>query len=354
MTSLPKVSIVVPTRNRRAMLEEAVQSIFAQTFADWELIVVDDASEDSTWSWLEGLKDPRVTKIRLEERHEQCGSRNAGVRAAKGEFLISLDDDDLLPEHALQTHVAVLERFPGAIASVGGWTAFDEWGSRKTVRIIRRRTLRTVWEDVLFSWVAVSGQCMFRTQALKSINGWDETFIRCTDHELWSRLGRLGPIVVLPDIVLFYRVHSGQWRPRNLDEIMTEARAQAVRRTEGRERERGERILRARALFRTASQCYAQAKAAKSLFLYLRVLSIMPDLLRSPLTRPVILSPIMKCLAGGVGMRLGRALRSRINRALGRKIKVTGNLQVDSDGRLHRAAQGSTSAAAANQAERAD
>ena len=348
MASLPKISIVVPTRNRRRLLEETVRSIFAQSFSNWELIIVDDVSEDSTWSWLQGLSNPRVTKIRLEERHEQCGSRNVGLRAAQGEFFISLDDDDLLPERALETHVSVLEQYPDIIASVGGWITFDESRSRKANRIIRRRTLRPIWKDVLFGWVPVSGQCMFRTETLRSICGWDESFIRATDHELWSRLGRLGQVVLSPDIVLLYRVHSGQWRPRNLNEIMIEARAQTIRKLNGIEREEGERFLRAGILARTAWRHYGHAEAFQAFKLYCKILRMAPEVLRSPVCRPMVLKPMLGCLAGGLGLRVGRKLQSSINRMLKREIKVTADVNVDSDGRLHALSKGNTNASSSS------
>ena len=90
MSASPTVSVVIPTHERRGLLKDAVDSVFAQTFDGWELVIVDDASEDGTWQWLETLTDPRVTKIRMESHSEQSKTRNTGLRAARGEYVIML------------------------------------------------------------------------------------------------------------------------------------------------------------------------------------------------------------------------------------------------------------------------
>lgn len=315
------VSVVTPTHNRCQLLKETVASIFAQTFTNWELIVVDDASADETWAWLQGLHDPRVKKIRLEQHAERAKARNVGLEAAQGQFVLFVDDDDLLAPRALQTHVEALERQSAAIASIGSYVMFDERGSRRTSRIVRRGMVRHIWQDMLFGWMAISGQCLFRTQAIKSVHGWNEAYNIAEDHDLWLRVGRLGPAALLPDVVLSYRVHSGQWRPRNLERLMTEIREQAVRQLQGSERERAERILQARELERSAFAHFLRSEAGKALMAYCQALQIMPNLLRSPLTRPLVVRPMLKCLVGSIGIRLGRPLLSLLWRLQKRDIK---------------------------------
>ena len=307
------VSVVIPTHNRCPLLKEAVASVFAQTFEDWELIIVDDGSKDDTWAWLQGHRDERVRTIRLANNPGVCVARNTGLQAAKGQFIQYLDDDDLLIESALQTHIEALEKFPAAIGSVGGYIMFDEHAHRR-VRIVRRKTIRDIWQDFLFGWVATACQCLFRTHSVRAVGGWNEAYVKATDHELWSRLGRLGPVVLLPEFVLRYRVHEGQWSPRNLWQIMNDTREEAVRQIPEEEREPASRTLRARALNQTAFDHFLRARAAKALIFYAKTLLVMPRLLLSPLTRPMILAPMAKCLGGKVGLRAGRYLAGRVRR----------------------------------------
>jgi glycosyltransferase involved in cell wall biosynthesis len=304
MTDQPIVSVVIPTRNRCRLLQETVASVFQQTWADWELIIVDDASEDETGSWLEGLEDPRVRRLRLTQCSERAAARNLGLEAAQGQLILFLDDDDLLPERALETHLETLKRNPTVVASVGSHVAFDPGGSQRTIRIVPRRVVRRIFEDVLFtSRPPVSGQCLFRTSAIRSVKGWDGTYIPIEDHVLWLQLGRSAPVALLPDVVLLYRVHPGQWRPANLEQMITEVRERAVNQMQGRERERAERVLRARTLAQTALEHYGRADA---LMFYLKALGLAPGLLWSPLTRPLIVEPMIRGLVGKTGRRLGR------------------------------------------------
>ena len=329
MTSHPTVTVVIPTRNRCDLLKETIASVFAQTYAHWELIVVDDASDDATASWLRSLTDGRVQIIRFDQRSERTHARNTGLHAAKGPYILFLDDDDLLAENALRAHVAALEAFPEAVMSVGGYVMFDEYGSRRTYRMVRTRRVANVFQDFLFGWIPVSGQCLLRTAVIRSANGWDGTLIPIEDHGLWMRIARERPVVLLPDRVLMYRIHRGQWRPRNLAHMMTVVREQAVSALQGEERTRAEQMLTVRSLAQRANGHYRRAEAGSALRLYLQAIRLRPSLLRSPLTRSTIAVPMIKCLVGNAGLRLGRPLYHGMLRMLKKEIKVTGDLNVE-------------------------
>ena len=294
----PTVSIIIPTHNRRRLLQETIDSVLAQSYRHWELIVIDDASEDETWPWLRGLQDARIQAFRFEEHNERTRARNRGLDVAKGDFVLFLDDDDLLPPAALQAHLSALERYPSALASVGGYMMFDENGARQTTRYLRRRKLHDIWQDLMFGHVPVSGQCLFRTPAVKSVNGWDAAYNICEDHVLWLKLAPLGRIALLPDIVLHYRLHRGQWRPRKLWQLMTKIRKRAIKRFEGERLAQAERILLAREHFRAGENHYAAGETAKALRAYLKTAQLRPGVLRSPLTRMMIIPPMLKCLFG--------------------------------------------------------
>ncbi len=106
----PLVSIILPTYNRADTILRAIRSVQAQTFEDWELIVVDDGSTDNTASLIDGL-DPRMILIRQENRGF-TEARNTGIRAGVGNYLAFLDSDDEFLPHHLELCVAFLEAFP--------------------------------------------------------------------------------------------------------------------------------------------------------------------------------------------------------------------------------------------------
>jgi glycosyltransferase involved in cell wall biosynthesis len=106
---MPKVSIILPTFNRADTIMRAIRSVLAQSFQDWELIVVDDGSTDNTMALLAGI-DARVTPIRQENRGF-TEARNTGIRAGSGDYFAFLDSDDEFTPHHLELCVAFLETF---------------------------------------------------------------------------------------------------------------------------------------------------------------------------------------------------------------------------------------------------
>src|SRR5262247_3087108 len=108
---MPLVSVIMPTFNRADTIRRAIRSVQAQTFTDWELIVVDDGSTDNTVALIEGL-DTRLKLIR-QENHGTAGARNAGLSASAGSYIAFLDSDDEWLPHHLELCVSFLEAFPG-------------------------------------------------------------------------------------------------------------------------------------------------------------------------------------------------------------------------------------------------
>ena len=110
MRVLPLVSIILPTYNRADTIQRAIASVQAQTYADWELIVVDDGSTDETVALIEGC-DPRLKLIR-QQNQGTAGARNTALRASTGAYIAFLDSDDEWLPHHLELCVGFLEAFP--------------------------------------------------------------------------------------------------------------------------------------------------------------------------------------------------------------------------------------------------
>src|SRR5262245_50792988 len=104
------VSVIMPTFNRADTIRRAIRSVQAQTFTDWELIVVDDGSTDNTVALIEGY-DPRLKLIR-QKNQGTAGARNAGLRASASSYIAFLDSDDEWLPHHLELCVSFLEAFP--------------------------------------------------------------------------------------------------------------------------------------------------------------------------------------------------------------------------------------------------
>lgn len=127
----PFFSVIIPVYNRIGRIDRAVQSITGQTFAAWELIIVDDCSTDGTWEHISGYSDPRIRVFRNDVNMERCATRNRGVDLAVGQYICFLDSDD----HHLPIHLETLydrisrESFPKAFFFTNAWNE-DEAGNR--------------------------------------------------------------------------------------------------------------------------------------------------------------------------------------------------------------------------------
>jgi glycosyltransferase involved in cell wall biosynthesis len=203
---IPIVSVIIPTRNRAAMLREAIESVRAQTYAAWELIVIDDGSTDETPQVVEALArgDARIRVMRQAQRGVSA-ARNAGIRAARGRYVAFLDDDDLFLPPKLAAQVDALERDP----TLGFVYSQTEWVDRAGTRLSLHPT--TPVEDLrgLFETCAIPLQTVVCcAELLEEVGGFDEQLTIGEDYDLWLRLARTARFQFLPGPLVRYRVHG--------------------------------------------------------------------------------------------------------------------------------------------------
>ncbi|MGH2820255.1 MAG: glycosyltransferase family 2 protein [Actinomycetota bacterium] len=305
------VTVIVPTRNRIQLLPEAVASVKSQAHAEWELVIVDDCSEDATSEWLRELHDDRVRNLRMDRHGERSRTRNRGLAASSADHVLFLDDDDRLAPRALERLSTALESAPGAVAAIGARMMFDEKGARRRPAHPRLASRRHVWFDVLFGWTPIPGQCLLDRGALLTAGGWNERLHAGEDQDLWLRLMRLGPVAIVPHVTLENRFHPGQWRPEDVPALNEGLRRESLSRLSPPERSRAERVLQARELRRAGGKAYRAERFREALSAYLGALREHPRLLTSPLWGPHMLAGVGKSALGLLGSRkLLRGLRT--------------------------------------------
>ena len=309
------ITVVIPTRNRLALLHEAIESVERQSPAHWEAIVVDDASEDGTRQWLADRADDRVRPVYLERHLERSAARNRGLALARGELVLFLDDDDRLLPSALEQLASALRRAPRAVAAIGARIEFDEEGNRRRLPHARRPSVRAIWPDVLAAWqpgwFLVTGQCLFRVGALRTIGGWNEELVVGEDQEIQLRLSRLGPSALVSAPTLEHRLHGGQWRPRDTAVVEEGFRRGFVAGLEGAEHELASRLLVAGERLRSADEAYAARNFLRALALYAGGARSAPPLLVSPLLRRSLVRVLARAAIGAiVGRRAAGTLRA--------------------------------------------
>lgn len=207
-TPAPQVTVLMPVRNGAAHLAPALASIFAQTFADFELLVIDDGSTDATADILRACRDPRLRVVENAAALGLVPSLNRGLELARGELVARQDHDDVSRADRLEMQVAFLRRQPD-VALVGSeaW-AMDEQG-RRGARMLRPLSAEGVRWYLCFDNAFIHSSVMFRREVIARELGGYRPSLHSEDYELWSRLARVRPTANLPEPLLSFREHTG-------------------------------------------------------------------------------------------------------------------------------------------------
>jgi GT2 family glycosyltransferase len=206
----PIISVIIPTHNRRDLLPGAIASVLGQSFTDWELVVVDDGSQDDSAAVVEPfLSDPRV-RYAAQNQQGRSAARNHGLKMARGEWVAFLDSDDRYLPNGLRDHLNTTANKPGVAMAIGGYEYVDE--------LERHLGERRPWDesglglaDWLFNCLAMPGCVMIARSWVDKIGGFDPECEIAEDWDLFLRLAASGgPMDWTKSMVCRYRQHAGQ------------------------------------------------------------------------------------------------------------------------------------------------
>lgn len=183
----PLISIIVPSYNKVKFIKETIDSVVNQTYINWELIIVDDGSDDGTLEVIDGAKknDARIKLLVNDLNRGANFSRNRGIKEAIGNYVIFLDADDLLKSSCLENRLAFIEKgnFDFCVFSMGVFTKVIgdspyKWIPNSTEPLSDFLKHELPWSIL---------QPIWRKDFLKKINGFDESFQRLQDVEMHTR-----------------------------------------------------------------------------------------------------------------------------------------------------------------------
>jgi glycosyltransferase involved in cell wall biosynthesis len=209
---VPRVSIVIPTYNRASLIGEALHSVQAQTFQDFEIIIADDGSTDNTAQVVQQFGESSIY-IPLPHRGQPAATRNGGLRVATGEFIAFLDSDDVYFDHKLAAQVAAFDAHPevGVVYSDGIY--FRDTLSQPIghVQTGLPSPSGNVFAELLRGNFLAPPIVLIRKTCLDSIGWFDEhpRYILVEDYDLWLRLATQYPFLYAPGNVAAIRRHSG-------------------------------------------------------------------------------------------------------------------------------------------------
>ena len=205
----PRVSVVVPCYNRAELLDAALRSVAAQTFRDFEIVVVDDGSTDGTPLVLAEW-ERRGARVLRQANRGPSAARNNGVRAARGELLAFLDSDDLWRRTYREEIVAVFDERPDVGLVAPAFQTMHADG-RPTRRLVGKKSPGPVYttRTLLQGDVGTIINPVIRRELFLAVGGYDETLRSGEDCDLWLRLSCAAPMRHLPRPLMLYRQHPG-------------------------------------------------------------------------------------------------------------------------------------------------
>lgn len=207
--SAPAVTVVIPTRNRRAMLQLTLQSVLAQRDVEMHIVVVDEGSSDGTRDYLRSLEDQRVSVLRNDEPEGLPAARNAGLAAARTRWIAFLDDDDLWAPDKLATQLASMQQTPATQWCCASALQIDE--QSRVLGAERLSSGSDILRRLLVGNVIPGGGSgvLARTELLRKVGGFLDEAGPAADWECWIRLAQQSPVAVVDRPLLAYRLWAG-------------------------------------------------------------------------------------------------------------------------------------------------
>ena len=206
--TIPRVSILMPVYNVASYLREAMDSMLAQTYTDFELIVLDDCSPDNSAEILDTYTDPRIVRYRGEKNVGLSNVLNVGMQLARGEYIARVDSDDLSTPERLAVQVAYLDAHPEIDLCSCGMELF---GAKQEVWV-RENNPEDVQITALFYSPILHASSVWRRVSFERAGlRFQQEMVPAEDYDMWTRAMAAGlQLVNIPQVMYKYRIHPSQ------------------------------------------------------------------------------------------------------------------------------------------------
>jgi len=211
----PKVTILLPVFNAEAYLNESVESILAQTFADFELLAINDGSTDHSREILTSFSDSRLKIIDNDSNRGLIYTLNRGIELARGEFIARMDADDISKKNRLEKQVNYLNNHP-KVALLGSWAEYVDQDGRYI--LLRKVPMgnKIIQEKLLEVCCFIHPSVMLRTSVVRQFNGYRQDALHAEDYDLWLHISENYEVDNISEPLIRYRIHPDQISQRKL------------------------------------------------------------------------------------------------------------------------------------------
>ncbi len=209
--NIPTVSIVIATYNREKFIGEAIDSALAQTYFDWEIIVIDGASEDNTHRVVESYvtRESRIRYMMIEKNLSKAAAYNKGLELARGRYIAPLDSDDIwLDKDKLKKQVEFLDANPD-YAMLGGGIMHIEVNSKPIKKVLFPIYDSLIRNIILQYNPFAQSTLLYRKSAARECGGYSTDYKICDDYDLWLKIGTKHKFTNIPQVLTGYRIHNG-------------------------------------------------------------------------------------------------------------------------------------------------
>ena len=202
-----QVSVIIPAYNAMEYLPKTVASVFSQTISDWELLIVNDGSEDNIVDWVSAIADTRVELINQANQGVSV-ARNTGIIEAKGEYIAFLDADDLWLPEKLEKQLNRFKKSPEA-GLVYTWAALVDPKGNPLNRFIVSHEEGSVWQNFLVgNKIGNGSSAMIRRSCFDAVGMFDPDLSSAADRDMWIRLAAHYPFVVVKEPLTLWVQHQ--------------------------------------------------------------------------------------------------------------------------------------------------
>lgn len=207
---MPEVTVLMSVYNGQRYLKEAIESILCQKWMDFEFLIINDGSTDKSREIIMSFNDPRIRLANNPIRMGLTKALNHGLQLSRGELIARQDADDISYPTRLAREVEFLETHPQVVLLGTNARAVDEQGEPKGIDLDMPTGLPGIQWHLMFQNAFIHSSVMFRRSVVwENLGGYDESFVRAQDYELWSRTARAYVVENLRDILVDHRFEYG-------------------------------------------------------------------------------------------------------------------------------------------------